>query len=421
MSRTDHTDRSPSAITPKGPRSTMIQNLSSSRRPHHTSRAARGIARLGAVAVAPVVATCLLGAAAGPASASTVDGKAVIAAPGVTTPLTSGGSTTPFTVVLPAQAACDGDTATGGYHVYSYLVHKGTAVSGVTFVNFPSAGLGLVDNTGTYYGPVNTAVTTGQIIGIPNSFQWAPLVSGGGTTLAQLLYTGSGATASGTWEAGLVCANTHGAVADNWNIEVTFSASAGDPTGFTWTAVPSGTSAPAITSATSTTFTAGTAGTFSVVTSGSPAPTVTETGALPAGVTFTGGTLTGTPTATGTFPITFTASNGIGSAATQSFTLTVQAASGTTTTTTTDPGSTTTTTAPGSTTSTTPPAAGGTGDTGASSTGAGGSGSGSSSLAYTGFHTGKAIGLGVFAIGLGIALLGWGYRRRARPAKGSTP
>ncbi len=57
---------------------------------------------------------------------------------------------------------------------------------------------------------------------------------------------------------------------------------------------------------------------------GFPAPTFTEIGSLPAGVTLsTGGVLSGTPTASGSFPITITAANGVTPNATQSFTLTV--------------------------------------------------------------------------------------------------
>ncbi|HWG75152.1 MAG TPA: putative Ig domain-containing protein [Acidimicrobiales bacterium] len=83
--------------------------------------------------------------------------------------------------------------------------------------------------------------------------------------------------------------------------------------------------APAITSANTTTFTVGTAGSFTVTATGSPTPTLTESGALPGGVTFTGGVLSGTPAAgsAGSYPLTFTATNGVGSPATQSFTLTV--------------------------------------------------------------------------------------------------
>ena len=88
--------------------------------------------------------------------------------------------------------------------------------------------------------------------------------------------------------------------------------------------------APTITSATSTTFTTGIAGSFTVTTTGTPTPTLSETGALPSGVTFNAATatLSGTPAAGtgGTYPLTFTAANGVGSPATQNFTLTVNQA-----------------------------------------------------------------------------------------------
>jgi hypothetical protein len=81
---------------------------------------------------------------------------------------------------------------------------------------------------------------------------------------------------------------------------------------------------PAFTSASSATFTEGSANSFTVTAIGGPTPTISESGALPTGVTFSGGVLSGTPTVGGTFPITFTASNGIGSPATQHFTLSVE-------------------------------------------------------------------------------------------------
>ena len=89
--------------------------------------------------------------------------------------------------------------------------------------------------------------------------------------------------------------------------------------------------APAITSGASTTFTVGTAGSFNVTASGFPKPGITESGSLPSGVTFNNSTdvLSGTPASgtTGTYPVMFTASNGVGSNPTQSFTLTVNAGS----------------------------------------------------------------------------------------------
>ncbi len=88
--------------------------------------------------------------------------------------------------------------------------------------------------------------------------------------------------------------------------------------------------APAITSANNATFTVGSAGTFTVTTTGVPTATISETGALPSGVTFTDNgngtaTLAGTPAAGtgGTYPITITAANGVLPNASQGFTLTI--------------------------------------------------------------------------------------------------
>jgi hypothetical protein len=101
---------------------------------------------------------------------------------------------------------------------------------------------------------------------------------------------------------------------------------------FTLTVQPPN-SSPVITSADHATFKKGVAGqSFTVTTTaGYPtATTITRTGALPAGVTFTDNhdgtaTIAGTPTVTGTFTFTITASNGASTNATQSFTLTVTA------------------------------------------------------------------------------------------------
>ena len=86
--------------------------------------------------------------------------------------------------------------------------------------------------------------------------------------------------------------------------------------------------APAITSASSATFTAGTAGSFTVTTTGTPTPTLSESGALPSGVTFIdngNGTasIMGTATLAASYPITITAQNGTLPNATQSFTINV--------------------------------------------------------------------------------------------------
>ncbi len=86
--------------------------------------------------------------------------------------------------------------------------------------------------------------------------------------------------------------------------------------------------APFITSVHAAIFATGIANTFTVTAIGSPTPSLTESGALPAGVMFVDngngtGTLRGIPTAIGVFNIRLVAQNGIGSPATQAFTLTV--------------------------------------------------------------------------------------------------
>ena len=81
---------------------------------------------------------------------------------------------------------------------------------------------------------------------------------------------------------------------------------------------------PVFSSAANTTFIVGSAGSFQVQASGSP--TLSESGALPSGVTFTAatGVLSGTPASGsyGVYPITFSAENA-GGTTTQPFTLTV--------------------------------------------------------------------------------------------------
>ena len=81
--------------------------------------------------------------------------------------------------------------------------------------------------------------------------------------------------------------------------------------------------APAITSPLRVTLIKGVKGTFIPTATGFPTPVITESGTLPANVTFAGGKLTGTSTVSGNFPITFTAHNGVGNDAMQKFTLTV--------------------------------------------------------------------------------------------------
>ena len=80
---------------------------------------------------------------------------------------------------------------------------------------------------------------------------------------------------------------------------------------------------PAITSADTTTFSDSVDGSFTVTATGSPPPQLSESGTLPSGVGFDAdtGLLSGTPAAgtDGFYSLTFTASNGVGTDATQNF------------------------------------------------------------------------------------------------------
>ena len=110
-------------------------------------------------------------------------------------------------------------------------------------------------------------------------------------------------------------------------ITVTDSGSLNASSQFTLT-VNSGPSAPLITSAATTSATVGQLYSYTILTTGTPTPALSVTG-QPAWLTLSGNVLSGTPTSsdigtTGT--ITITATNGVGTSATQSFTIAVQAA-----------------------------------------------------------------------------------------------
>lgn len=89
--------------------------------------------------------------------------------------------------------------------------------------------------------------------------------------------------------------------------------------------------APNITSANTTSFRRGILSAFNVTTTGTPTAAITEAGTLPAGISFADhgngtGSLGGTPTSpVGTYPLTFTAANGVLPNAVQPFTLKIVA------------------------------------------------------------------------------------------------
>ena len=293
------------------------------------------------------------------ASASTLGGTATITDPTTNAPLPGGGSTTLFTIDLPSQAACSGDTANDGYHVFSYLLAPGTDVTTDSFATgFPSEGLALFDVSKGYYGSASTAPTTGQIIDIPPDFDWALLLSHG-QTAADL--DGGG---NQTWEAGIACANPSGDVTDYWNTEVTFTSSASDPNGFVWTDVP-GTG-----SGSTTTTTSGSSSSTSSTSSTTTSPTTTST-------------TTPTSTSTTTSPSTTTSTTGS-----------------------TTSGNATSTTTAAAATAASSGSSGSSGTSGSANDGVGATSASSGSLAFTGGLVIRDLALGLLCIGVGLILLG---------------
>ena len=156
--------------------------------------------------------------------------------------------------------------------------------------------------------------------------------SAGSFTVTATGYPAPSFSESGTLPAGVSFNSTTGVLSgtptESGSFSITMGATNGVGSDATQPFSLTVNDAPVITSANHTTFTTGSAGSFTVTASGYPVPTFSETGTLPAGVSFnsTTGVLSGTPTASGSFSITMGANNGIGSDASQSFTLTVNAA-----------------------------------------------------------------------------------------------
>jgi hypothetical protein len=237
------------------------------------------------------------------------------------------------------------------------LTETGALPSGVTFVDNGNgtatlAGTPAAGGGGNY--PLTLAASNGTAPNATQSFtlvvQQAPAITSANATAFSAGVAGSfTVTATGnpvptlsetgslptgvTFNAATGVLGGTPAAGTNGSYPITFTASNGVGSAAVQSFTLTVSAGPAITSANTTTFTVGTAGTFTVTTTGTPNPAVSETGALPGGVSFLDNgngtaTLAGTPAAGsgGSYALTITASNGVGSAATQSFTLVVQQA-----------------------------------------------------------------------------------------------
>lgn len=214
------------------------------------------------------------------ASAATDGGGAQVVTPtdgsaGSGAPLATGGSATPFTLRLPAGAACTGDSANDAYRLQSYLVPSSVSPASLTFdfVGPVPQGVGaslrqpLYTVDGNPYVDYQTANATepggpGPVVNIP-AF-WFGVYSPGNVP-------------AGTYNAGIAC--TKGTASSTqldkyWNVQLVVVASTSDePAAFTWTAQQTPT-----TTTTTITTTPGPSSTTTTTTRGTTTSTTAPTG-----------------------------------------------------------------------------------------------------------------------------------------------
>jgi hypothetical protein len=262
----------------------------------------------------------------------------VTAAPKITsaggTTFTVGTSGTTFTVTATGTPAPtlsetgklpDGITFNAATGTLSGTPKPGTGgVDTITFTATNSAG----SDTQTFLLTVNEAPS---ITSTSTTFTTQGSTS---FTLTTAGYPAPTYTYTGTLPSGVTFSTTTGTFSGKpapgsggvYTVMITPSNSAGTGTAQTFTLTVN--EPPSITS-TSTKFPEGSSSTFTIGTTGYPAPTFTLTGKLPDGVTFnqTTGTFSGTPKpgTAGNYSITITASNGVGTSVTQTFTLVILA------------------------------------------------------------------------------------------------
>jgi hypothetical protein len=253
--------------------------------------------------------------------------------------------TSPSTTVFTVGAAGTFDVLANGFPA-STFAETGALPAGVSFNSSTGllSGTPLANTGGTYaltITPTNTA-GTGPTQNFTLVVDQAPTITSANSTTFTVGTSGtfdvtaSGFPAptfaeSGTLPNGVSFNSSTGALSGTplngtgGTFDLTITATNGVSPVATQSFTLSVVNAPVITSANSATFLVGTAGTFDVTAIGIPAPSLSESGALPNGVSFnaSSGVLSGTPAtgSGGTYDLTFTATNGVSPAASQSFTL----------------------------------------------------------------------------------------------------
>ena len=270
---------------------------------------------------------------------SAVTATTVIASKGITvnnppspfTPVTGSGGTGSLdyteSPTLPPGIAMDPSTGS-----ISGLPTIPTSASTYTVTVTDSLG---ATATSTFVLSVNTGVSAQTVVSNVSLYQnlaatpVTPVTGSGGTT--PLSYG-----ISPTLPSGLSINSLTGAITGTSTTPLattSFSVTVTDQNGATasksFNLTVNASQPPAITSAAYRAFPVGVSSSFPVTTTAIPIAAISESGALPAGVSFTDNgdgtaTISGTPTGSaGSYPINITASNGISPNATQNFTLTV--------------------------------------------------------------------------------------------------
>jgi Putative Ig domain len=233
---------------------------------------------------------------------------------GVVTVTNSGAGAVTGPVTVPT-----GTTVNGGAFGQPY---------GGTLSDWTTLGGGTSQTLTENVSPTITSGATAQSI-VGSAFSFTVATTGAPTpaiTETGALPVGLTFTDNGNGNGTIAGTATHG-TGGSYPLTVTATSTAGTAT---QSVTLTNAEAPAITSPSTAGFTVGSAGTYTVTTTGYPAATITESGALPAGLSFvdkaTGtATVAGTPAAgtAGTYPVTISATNSSGSTATLGLTVTV--------------------------------------------------------------------------------------------------
>jgi len=177
----------------------------------------------GKVAVLAASATAVVGLGGGIASAEPAAGSLTVTDSGSnpqTLPYTVTGSSTVWGVQLPAGASCPGDTASGGYHVNSFIVPASVDPAALTY----QAGLPVSGST-TYYNLDDTTASPYQLENTAPAVP--PAVTGQVQPLPQFEFFKDFRSpvnlASGNYLIGFACADTNGNTQALWDAPVTLT------------------------------------------------------------------------------------------------------------------------------------------------------------------------------------------------------